>query len=99
MLLIKLCIILPKASGYVKRYNESTCMYFLIEDAELLEKYNNKVWDKVGNSIKIELDSKLMCYEKYLKTEIKPYTGKINKDFHDDRKKRFSLHLLINNLN
>ena len=32
---------LPKASGYVKSYDGQTkWMYFLIEDVDLLEKYN-----------------------------------------------------------
>ena len=31
-------------------------MYFLIEDDELLKKYNG-IWNKVSNSIKKELDN------------------------------------------
>ena len=31
-------------------------MYFLIEDVELLEKYNN-IWDEVSADIKEEFDS------------------------------------------
>ena len=38
---------LPKTSAYVKSYDAQTKrMYFLIEDNELLEKYNT-IWDKV----------------------------------------------------
>ena len=38
---------LPKTSAYVKNYDGQTkWMYFLIEDDELLEKYNT-MWDKV----------------------------------------------------
>ena len=34
-------VMLPKASGYVKSYDGQTkWMYFLIEDDDLLEKYN-----------------------------------------------------------
>ena len=41
-------IMLPKASTYVKSYNGQTeWMYFLIEDDDLLEKYNT-IWDKVN---------------------------------------------------
>ena len=41
-------IILPKISTYVKRYDGQTkWMYFLIEDDDLLEKYNT-TWDKVN---------------------------------------------------
>ena len=36
-----LYIMLPKTNAYVKSYNEQTkWMYFLIEDDDLLEKYN-----------------------------------------------------------
>ena len=37
-----LYIMLPKTSGYVKSYDGQTkWMYFLVEDHDLLEKYNN----------------------------------------------------------
>ena len=40
-------LMLPKTSAYVKSYDAQTKrMYFLIEDNELLEKYNT-IWDKV----------------------------------------------------
>ena len=42
---------LPKRSAYVKSYDGQTkCMYFLIEDDELLEK-NDTIWDKVSDDI------------------------------------------------
>ena len=45
-------IMLPKASAYVKSYNGQTkWMYFLIENDDLLEKYNN-ILDKVSADIK-----------------------------------------------
>ena len=38
----------PKISAYVKIYDGQTkWMYFLIEDDDLLEKYNT-IWDKVS---------------------------------------------------
>ena len=55
---------LPKSSSYVKGYDGQTkWMYFLIEDGDLLEKYNT-VCDKVGADIKKEFDSKSV-YNKY----------------------------------
>ena len=43
---------LRKASACVKIYDGQTnCIYFLIEDDNLLEKYNS-IWDKVSNDIK-----------------------------------------------
>ena len=49
-----LCIML-KTSAYVKSYNGQTkLMYFLIEDDDLLKKYNT-IWDKVSADIKKNL--------------------------------------------
>ena len=49
-------IILPKTSAYIKIYDgQAKLMYFLIEDDDLLEKYNT-VWGKVSADIKKEFD-------------------------------------------
>ena len=45
-----------------------------------------KFGKKVSNIIKKEFDSKLVYTEKYLKTKIKSYTGKINPNFHNNKK-------------
>ena len=48
---------LPKTSAYVKSYDGQTgWMNFLIEDNDLLEKYNT-IWDRVSSDIKKEFDS------------------------------------------
>ena len=50
---------LPKTSAYVKRYyGQTKWMYFLIEDDDLLEKYNF-IWDKVSTDIKQNLIASL----------------------------------------
>ena len=50
---------LPKTSAYVKRYyGQTKWMYFLIEDDDLLEKYNF-IWDKVSTDIKKNLIASL----------------------------------------
>ena len=41
-------------------------MYFLIEDDDLLEKYNT-VWDKVSTDIKEKFDSEPVYNKSYLK--------------------------------
>ena len=47
----------PKASTCVKSYDGQTkWIYFLIEDDNLLKKYNT-VWHKVGTDIKKEFNS------------------------------------------
>ena len=49
-------IILPKTSAYIKVYDgQAKLMYFLIEDDDLLEKYNT-IWGKVRADIKKEFD-------------------------------------------
>ena len=58
---------------------------------KLLAKYND-IWKKVSNIIKKELDSKPVYNEKYLKTKINYYNGKINPNFQNNKiaKKAFS---------
>ena len=52
-------IMLPKTSAHVKRYDGQTnWMYFLIEDDDLLEKYNT-IWVKVNVNIKKNLIASL----------------------------------------
>ena len=44
-------IMLPKTSAYLKRLDGQTkWLYFLIEDDDLLEKYNT-IWDKVSADV------------------------------------------------
>ena len=48
---------LPKTRAYVKSYYGRTkWMYLLIEDNDLLEKYNT-IWDKASADIKKDFDS------------------------------------------
>ena len=52
MMFNPLHIMLPNSSTYVKRYDgQSKCIYFLIENDDLLEKYNTS-WDKVSTDTK-----------------------------------------------
>lgn len=56
-------IMLPKISGYTKRFDESKNMFPLVKDGELLEKYKN-IWNKVSNSIKKRFNSEPVCNKK-----------------------------------
>ena len=40
--------------GYSKRFDKSKYMSFLIKDYNLLKEYK-KIWDKVSNSVKMDL--------------------------------------------
>ena len=52
-------IMLPKTCAYVKRYDGQTkWMYVLIENDDLIEKYNT-IWDKVSIDIKKDLIASL----------------------------------------
>ena len=55
-------------------------MYFLIEDDDLLEKYNT-IWDKVSPTKK-GFNSKLVYNKEFLKTEIKFHSDEVT-DFYD----------------
>ena len=51
-------VMLPKTRAYVKCYDGQTkWICFLIEDDDLLEKYNT-IWDQASFDIKKEFDSK-----------------------------------------
>ena len=58
---------LPKTSTYVKSCDGQTkWMYFLIEDDDLLEKWNT-IWDKVSADIKKNLIASLSIKKKFWK--------------------------------
>ena len=75
-------IMLPKTSSYVK-VGQTKWMYFLIEDDNLLEKYNT-IWDKFRADIKKEFDSEPVYNKNYLKTKIKSHGDEIT-DFYDKK--------------
>ena len=57
-------------------------MYFLIEDDDLLEKYNT-IWDKVSADIRKEFDSEPVYNKNFLKTKIKSNGDEVM-DFYDE---------------
>ena len=58
-------ITLPKTSACVKIYDgQMKWMHFLIEDDELLEKYNT-IWDKASADIKKGFDSAPIYNKKF----------------------------------
>ena len=77
-----LCILLPQMIAYVKHFDSNKIMSFKVSDNKLLKKYK-KIWEKVGNLLNIELDSEPVYgdVDKYIKTKIKAYGDKGNKNF------------------
>ena len=54
----------------------------MIEDVKVLRAYN-AMYDKVSNLMKKGFDSELLYDDKYVKTKVESYNGKINTDFQD----------------
>ena len=63
-----LCIFFLEISAHKRYFNKSKCMYFIIKDEKIFDKYMT-VWEKVRNTIKANLNSELICNKKYPKTE------------------------------
>ena len=55
-------------------------MSFLLKNNELLEKFN-EIWDKVSKIIKKKFDSAPIYIEKYLRTKMISYEGKVSTNF------------------
>ena len=73
---------LLKTSTYVKSYDgQIKWMYFLIEDDDLLEKYNT-IWHKVSADIKKEFESEPVYKKNFLKTKIRSHSNEVT-DFYD----------------
>ena len=58
-------------------------MYFMIEDDDLLERYNT-IWDKVSSDIKKEFESEPVCNNLFFKTKAKSHGDKVE-DFCDKK--------------
>ena len=58
-------------------------MYFLIEDDEVLQKYNT-IWDKVSAYVKKEFDSEPVYNKIFLKTKAKSHGDEIT-DLYDEK--------------
>ena len=72
----------PQMIGYVKHFYSNKTMSFKASDNKLLKEYT-KIWEKVSNLMNIKFDSEPVDRDndKYIKTKIKLYGDKINKNF------------------
>ena len=70
--------------GYVKGFDSNKTMSFKVIDNMLLKEYN-KIWGKFSSLMGIKFDSEPVDGDnnKYIKTKIKLYGGKINTNFQD----------------
>ena len=73
--------------GYVKYFDDSKTMSFLVDDKELLKEYT-KVWEKKKDLIRKKIDAKPIYGDKYIKTKVKSYNNNIRKNFHGEGNSR-----------
>ena len=68
--------------GYVKHLDRNKTISFKVDDNTLSKKYK-KIWKRVGNLLNIEFDSEPVYgdVDKYIKTKIKVYEDRVNKNF------------------
>ena len=79
-----LVLIMPKMSGYVKKFKvedkNSKLMSFRIDDDKLLEKYK-AIWTKI-KSLKCQVNILPVYDVKYIKTNTRTYGDKVYTNFH-----------------
>ena len=69
-------------TGYVRKFEGNTTMFFKINDKQLLRKYN-QIWERVERLLKMEFDSEpaYVDNDKYTKTKIIIYAGSMITNF------------------
>ena len=80
-----LCVKLSQMTGYAKKFEFNSTMYFKISNKQLLRKYY-QIWKKVEKLLKIEFNSKPVYGhdEKYIKKK-KTYGDSVITNFHDKK--------------
>ena len=80
-----LVLIMPKMSGYVKRFKvkeeNNKLMSFPIDDEKLLEKYK-AIWTKIEDLKNIKLNTLPVYDDRYIKTKIRTFGDKVDTNFH-----------------
>ena len=73
-------------TGYVRKFEGNTTMSFMINNMQLLKKYN-QIWKKVEKLLKIEFDSNPVYgdHNKYIKTKITIFNDSVNTNFQDKK--------------
>ena len=79
-----LCIILSQMSGYIKYFeNGGKNMSFMVEDNNVLDKWN-KIWNKIKERLNINIHSKPVYDQTYLKAKVREFDGVIKANFLGD---------------
>ena len=81
-----LCVRLPQMTGYARKFDENATMSFRANNKQLLKNYN-KIWEKVEKLLRIDFESKPVYGDddKYIKTKIKTYAGRMITNFHNKK--------------
>ena len=87
-------------TGYIRKFDGNTTMFFKINDKQLLKKYN-QIRKRIEKLLEIKFDSKPVYGgdEKYIKTKIKKYVDSVITNFHGKKnaKRKISMQVFINN--
>ena len=77
-----LCVRLSQMTGYVRKSDGNTTIFFKINDKQLSKKYN-QIWKKIKNLLNIKFDSEPVYgdNDKYIKTKIKIYNDSMITNF------------------
>ena len=69
-------------TGYVRKFEGNTTMYFKISNKQLLKKYN-QIWKRVEKLLKTEFDSDPVYgdNDKYIKTKVETRAGSMITNF------------------
>ena len=73
-------------TGYARKFDENATMSPIVKDKQLLKNYT-KIWGKIEKLMKIDFES-IPVYgddDKYIKTKIKIYAGRIIRNFHNKK--------------
>ena len=78
-----LCVKVSQMTGYVKKFDGNTTMYFKINEKQLFKKCN-QIWKIIEKLLEIKFDSKPVYGDdqKYIKTKIKTYGDSVITNFH-----------------
>ena len=70
----------------LRKFDENATMSFVVKNKQLLKKYT-KIWEAIEKLMKINFESKPIYGDddKYIKTKIKRYAGRIITNFHNKK--------------
>ena len=73
---------LPERIGYLKKFVDSTTMYFRVDGSKLFKKYC-KIWRTIKSLLEIEFDSEPVYgdTDSNIRTKVKMYDNRVNTNF------------------